>query len=366
MSIVPLLCDDKADIRAVLCCVSTQLRRVYRLSCAPTRRSFVSVAWLGGRVLAIPASLQASLMARLDRLGPAKEVAQIGVGLGASSRMRSWAQYLVSRKPSSHRRSAEIAKLKQTRHQFGLALRDGSEAVGLWGKAGQRSLERSALVEAMQQFTRALDQIGTLPSTPELRRQEINFQVATITPLLNIKRFAAPETKAATDGARLLIEKAEALGEPPDDPLLLFTVLFSFWVANFVAFNGDLALELAAQFLAHAEKQSATFPQAQGQVTLGLSSTCTGRLTEGRARLDRAVALYDPDAHRPLATRLSGSDLRVASLSFRSLTVWMLGHPEAALADVDQALKGARVAREPEAATPISVLQCSAAVHLPG
>ena len=114
------------------------------------------------------------------------------------------------------------------------------KAAGLWGKAGQRSLERSALVEAAEQLTRALDQIATLPATPALRREQIKLQVALITPLIHVKGYAAPETKAAAERARLLIEQAEALGEPPEDPLLLFSVLYGFWVANFVAFNGDV------------------------------------------------------------------------------------------------------------------------------
>jgi hypothetical protein len=58
--------------------------------------------------------------------------------------------------------------------------------------------------------------------------------------------------------ARLLIEQAEALGEPLDDPLLLFSVLFGFWLAALVAFNGDVLRELAAHFLALAERQGAT------------------------------------------------------------------------------------------------------------
>ena len=107
------------------------------------------------------------------------------------------------------------------------------KAAGLWGKAGQRSLARSALVEAAAQLTRALDQIATLPATPALRREQIKLQVALITPLIHVKGYAAPETKAAVERARLLIEQAEALGEPPEDPLLLFSVLFGFWVANF-------------------------------------------------------------------------------------------------------------------------------------
>ena len=106
------------------------------------------------------------------------------------------------------------------------------KAAGLWGKAGQRSLERSALVEAIEQLTRALDQIATLPATPALRREQIKLQVALITPLIHVKGYAAPETKAAVERARLLIEQAEALGEPPEDPLLLFSVLYGFWIAN--------------------------------------------------------------------------------------------------------------------------------------
>ena len=129
-----------------------------------------------------------------------------------------------------------------------------------WGKAGQRSLARSALVEAVAQLTRALDQIETLPATPALRREQIKLQAVLITPLLHVKGYAAPETKAAAERGRLLIEQAEALGEPLHDPLPLFSVLYGVWVANFVAFKGTVMRELAAQFLALAEKQTSNRP----------------------------------------------------------------------------------------------------------
>ena len=62
------------------------------------------------------------------------------------------------------------------------------KAAGLWGKAGQRSLEHSALVEAVEQLARARDQIATLASsTPALRREQIKLQVALITPLMHVK-----------------------------------------------------------------------------------------------------------------------------------------------------------------------------------
>ena len=197
------------------------------------------------------------------------------------------------------------------------------------------------MVEAIGRLSRALDQIAALPATPALRREEIKLQVALITPFLHVKGFAAPETKAAADRARLLIEQAEALGEPAEDPLLLFLVLYSFWVANLVASNADAARELAMQFLALAEKQGATVPLMIGHRLIGVSLIQTGDIAEGRAHLDQAIALYDFAEHRPLATRF-GQDVRVAALSWRSMALWLLGYPKAALAVAEFTLKDAR------------------------
>ena len=61
------------------------------------------------------------------------------------------------------------------------------KAAGFWGKAGQRSLERSALIEAAEQLTRALGQIAVLPATPALRSEQLKLQVALITPLIQLK-----------------------------------------------------------------------------------------------------------------------------------------------------------------------------------
>ena len=121
----------------------------------------------------------------------------------------------------------------------------------------------------------------------------------------------------------------------------MFSVLYGFWVANYVAFNGDVMRELAAQFLALAEKQGATVPLMIGHRLMGISLLYTGDIAEGRAHLDQAIALYDPAEHRPLATRF-GQDVGVATLSYRSLALWLLGYPEAALADAEHALKDAR------------------------
>jgi tetratricopeptide (TPR) repeat protein len=141
--------------------------------------------------------------------------------------------------------------------------------------------------------------------------------------------------------AKLLIEQTEALGEPPEDPLLLFSVLYGFWVANYVEFNGDVVPKLAAEFLALAEQQGITAPLMIGHRLMGMSLLHTGDIAAGRAHLDRAIALYDPAEHRPLAIRF-GHDVRVATLCFRSWALLLLGYPEAALGDADHALKHAR------------------------
>ena len=145
------------------------------------------------------------------------------------------------------------------------------KAAGLWSKAGERSLARSALVEAVAQFTRALDQIAALPATPALRREQIKVQVGLANALMYTKGWAAAETKAAFDHAHTLMEKAEALGEPAEDPLLLYSVLYGSFLQKFIAFNGDAACTLARQFLALAEQQKATAPLMIGHRLLGNS-----------------------------------------------------------------------------------------------
>ena len=376
-----------------------------------------AAALVPSRALAVPATLHASLMARLDRLGPAKELAQIGAAIGREfshpllaavvrkpeaelqtaldrlivaglllrqgsapyatyffkhALVRDAAYSTLLREPrrALHARIAETLEsqfAEISENQPELLARHCTEAgqiekaAALWGKAGLRSAQRSALVEAAEQLRRALDQIATLAATPALRREEIKLQVALITPFLHVRGYAAPETRAAVERARLLIEQAEALGEPPEDPVLLFSVLYGFWVANLVAFNGDVMRELAVQFLALADKQRATGPLMMAHRLMGLSLLHTGDVVDGRAHLDRAITLYDPAEHRPLATRF-GQDIGAATLSWKSLAFWLLGYPQAALADTEHALK---VAREiGHSATLMYVLNFSAWTHI--
>ena len=366
---------------------------------------------------AVPASLHASLMARLDRLGPAKEVAQIGAAIGREfshtllaavvtepeAKLQSALDRLMTAgllfrqgvppnatylfKHALVQDAAYGTLLRDTRralhariaamleHQFAeiaenqpeLLARHCTEAgliekaAALWGKAGQRSLERSALAEAAEQLARALAQFATLPATPALRREQIKLQVALITPLIHVKGYAAQETKAAVERARLLIEQAKALGEPPEDQLLLFSVLFGFWAANIVAFNGDICRDLATQFLALADKQGAIVPLLMAHRVMGISLVYTADIAEARAHLEQAVALYDPAEHRPLASRFV-ADARTHALSYQSWALWLLGYPDAARAVSHRAISDAREIAQ--AATLMNTLTLTCFTHI--
>ena len=260
--------------------------------------------------LQIPATLHASLMARLDRMGPAKELAQIGaaigrefshalidavggkspieletglhrlIGAGLLSKQgvtphanylfkhalvqdAAYSTLLHEHRRTLHARIAEVLEMRfadVVERQPEILARHCTDAGKIekaaryWGTAGQRSLERSAVAEASEQFTRALGQIASLPSTPMLRRERIKLQLAASNALMHVKGYAAPDTRASLHQARSLIEEVEALGEPLDDPLLLLSVLYGLWVASYNTFDGDAVRERAAECLAAAEK----------------------------------------------------------------------------------------------------------------
>jgi class 3 adenylate cyclase/predicted ATPase len=267
-----------------------------------------TAATVPSTALAVPASLHASLMARLDRLGAAREVAQIGSAIGREfshallaavipkpeadlgsalerlidagllfrqgvpprvtylfkhALVQDAAYGTLLREPrrALHGRIAEIlegqfADIADTQPE--LLARHCTEAgqiekaVGLWGKAGQRSLARAALLEGGEQLKRALDQIATLPTTSALRREEIKLHVA-----------------------------------------------------------------------------------------FGNALTLMGDFVDGKEHYDRALAIYNPAEHGPLTTR-SGRDVGVTLLSVRSGCLWELGYPAASRNEGKRAVNEAR------------------------
>jgi predicted ATPase len=108
-----------------------------------------------------------------------------------------------------------------------------------------------------------------------------------------------------------------------------------------VAFNGDVCRDLADQILEIAEKQNASSPLMLGHEGVGATSLLRGDFAEARAHLDQGITFFHPAERRSLAMRF-GEDRKVALLFYRSKTLWILGYPETALVDIDQALYDAR------------------------
>jgi predicted ATPase len=180
-----------------------------------------------------------------------------------------------------------------------------------------------------------------LPQTSATRRQQLKLQIALANALMQVKGYAAPEPKAAFEQARLFMERAEALGEAPEDPLLLFSFLWGVWSANYVRFNGDAMKALASQLMELAERRGAKVPLMVGHRLIAMSALHTGDIAGSRSHFDRSIALYDPAEHRSLAPRF-GQDIRVAALSFRAEALWLLGYPELALADAERSITDAQ------------------------
>jgi predicted ATPase len=159
------------------------------------------------------------------------------------------------------------------------------------------------------------------------------------------------------------LKKSETLGEPP---VRLLSALTGQWTVNFVASNGDMVRELAAQFLTLAEMQGSAVWRLVGQNLMGTSLLHTGHIAQSRVHFDEGAKLYDPVTFGDDLNRSEHAPLRhaapISTLIYRSWAMWMLGYPEAAIADIARALSDAREADH--AATMMYALTHAAVAHI--
>ncbi|MCZ6812388.1 MAG: AAA family ATPase, partial [Planctomycetota bacterium] len=339
---------------------------------------------------AIPASLQDSLMARLDRLAPVKEVAQLAAVLGrmfehellaavsplgrddldkaleqlvgaglvyrrglapnetfefkhALVQEAAYQSLLKSTRQQHHARVAQVIEerfpetaetqpelLAQHFSEAGLA----EAAIPHFHRAGQRAAERSANLEAIAHLTRGLELLETSPETPEHAKQELALQIALTGPLIAVRGYTAPETERTYARA---LELCKQIGDTPE----IFPVLYGTHAFHFVSGRMTNAHQLGEEFLNLAESQQDDALRMVGHRLLGTDSQFIGNLTVARGHLEQAVALYQPERHRSL-TFLYGQDVKVAALSMLQWNLWLLGHPDQALEHSQEALDLAR------------------------
>jgi predicted ATPase len=359
--------------------------------------------------LAIPATLQDALVARLDQLASAKAVAQLGATLGrefsyellqavASMDERELRRGLVQLvqaevlyqrgalpqatylfKHALIQEAAYQSLLRSTRQQYHQGIAQvlaerfpetaeaqpellahhyteaglAEPAVGCWYIAGQRAHERSAHVEAIGHLRQGLELLTTLPDTLAHRQQELDMQISLGAALTATKGLAAPDVEAAYQRAR---ELCQQVGETPQ----LFLVLGG--LVRFYIGRGEsqTARELGEQMLSLAQRVHDPAGLAHAQIMLGNALFSLQESDAARPHLERGVAFYNAQQHRSQGF-LTETHQGVFGLRCLAQVLWHLGYPDQALQRSHEALTLARELAHP--ASLATALYFAAVVH---
>jgi predicted ATPase len=344
---------------------------------------------------AIPTSLRALLLARLDRLGSARNVAQIGATFGRWFRYTSlyvasglsedelqlslgqlvaaellvqsgvppdavytfkhalvqeaaYESVLRNRRQQLHGRVAEaleanFPELMDSQPEFFARhyteARVVEKSVLYWSKAARRSTARSAMTEAAVQFQRALDQLALLPDSPDRQREELEICSALATVLQSIKGYAAPETGRALGRARVLWAQ---LGSPSA------FLQVSYAQSLYHEIRGELssAHSLDKDLLSLSRQRNDVAGLVLAHHSLGRNLMFAGRFTSSRSHFEHALALCDEISNQSLV-RQAGVHPRVASQAFLAISLFCLGYPVQALARASAAIAEARKLSHP-------------------
>ena len=366
-----------------------------------------------GGAQAIPPTLQQSLMARLDRLGPAREVAQIGSvisrafsykllkavagmqdaplqaalekladadillvqGLPPDSDYRfkhaliqdaAYENLLKSRRQILHRYVAEILRDRfastattepeAIAHHFTQAgLVD--DAIEWWGKAGDQALRRSAFQEAISHLGKAIemaDKSGDAAPRPGAEAgsasQRVKLQTSYGQALLWSKGFGAEETKTA-------FLRAQELAAGIDNADERFKILYGLWVGNLSRGEFVVGRETAEAFRREAENAPRTTEAVVAGRMLGLTCLWQGDFSQSQTNLVQALRMYDPERDREAKFRF-GMDTGACATAYLAHTSWQFGEIERARALIDEAV--ARAVASGHAPTSAQVYQFKA------
>ncbi|MDP9812700.1 class 3 adenylate cyclase/tetratricopeptide (TPR) repeat protein [Rhizobium tibeticum] len=361
--------------------------------------------------LAIPSTLQDSLMARLDRLASVKNMAQIGACIGRvfhhrllaavagcdAARLRddlhnlekselvqrngvapeatyafkhalvqdaAYQSLLKSRRHQIHAKIAstlqrqfpEVAETEpETLAHHYTAAELADQAAEYWLKAGQQALKRSANVEALVHLDKGLRSVASLPSSKDRLRREIRLHNAMGVAAMAVKGWGAPEVLRAFSSARKLCEK---LGDSNE---------------LFVAVRGEASYHLISGHLREADdlgRQCLQIAQSANDLDLLLEAHHQSWATKfflgdyqaAEKHAEWGMATYDPDRDHRLTYIYTGHDPGVCCRSFSAQMLWIRGYPDQALARVREAVALAkRVSHSVSMATALNNL---ANVHL--
>jgi len=338
-----------------------------------------------GGAQAIPPTLQQSLAARLDRLGEAREIAQIGAVLGrdfsftllgavsaidkrglqsaldrlceadllivegapprATYRFKhaliqdaAYESLLKSRRQALHRRAAEVLRDEPERAaaEPELIARHFTEvglenlAIEWWGKAGDQTLRRSAFQEAMAHLGKAIAMADKAAGTVSRHgtgdaaaaSQRLKLQTDYGQAVMYSKGFAAEETKAAFARATELAAKTDDFSEQ-------FAAAHGQWTLALVRGELKSARELASAFLREAEGLGRWVEVGVASRGLAIISYGLGEFAEAQIHCERALAASDPERDREARERFS-EDTGLIAMSWLAVTMWQLGEVDRA------------------------------------
>jgi class 3 adenylate cyclase/predicted ATPase len=341
--------------------------------------------------LGVPATLQASLMARIDRLGPAaKGVAQLGAAISrefsyelaasvsdlSEEVLQKALQRLVDAglvfqrgaPPSAEylfkhalvQEAAYGTLLRRTRQQLHARIAAALEhlspelmdsrpelfaqhyaeaglvekSVAFWGQAGRKSAGRSAMAEAAAQLQKGLDQLALLPDDRERQRRELELRRTLGAALMTAKGLAAAETGHALARSRELWEQ---LGSPAD------FLGVPYGQSTYHALRGELdrALGLAEDLLRLSRRHRDSAGLLLGHSSAGRTLMFAGRFGPSRSHLEEALALYDPISHHALVNHV-GFHAHINSKGYLGNALSCLGFLDQAFAHISTAIAEAR------------------------
>jgi class 3 adenylate cyclase/predicted ATPase len=260
----------------------------------------------------------------------------------------AYSSLLVERRQAIHERTAEAIEAlfggglpehyAELAHHYTHS-RNAGKAIEYSELAGQWAVRHSANAEAIRHLTSALELLKSLPETLERTRRELKLQITLGAPLIATKGWGAPEVGAVYHRA---LELCRRIGETSE----LFPVLFGLGVFYLLRADHRKFRELAEQFLNLAQRVGDPVLLVQGHAGLGVASYYLGESTVARQHWDKGIALYDPERHRSLAF-IYGTDPGVVCLAYGALALWQLGYPDQALKRNDDALALARKIAHP-------------------
>jgi len=329
---------------------------------------------------AIPATLHASLIARLDRLGPsAKEVAQIGALIGREfdydlielvarrpaaelqealdrlakaellfcrgvppqssylfkhALVRDAADSTLLRGPRRkwHREIAETLETKfpemmETQTEI-LALHyakagEAMKAANFWLDAGRRAAQRSANIEAIAHFRNGIEVLQSLPETPERDRQEVALQLALGPASIATSGWSATEAEGAYRRARHL---CELLG----DDRQRFNATWGSWLVCAGDNSWEAASELVDDLFRVADRLDDPAFGLQAHHAGWGTAIPLGEFSTARDHVRDGLALHDPTLHRAHALIYGGHDPKVCAKGYGGVSLWHLGYPDQA------------------------------------